>query len=806
MKKHLKLIIAASVAIVLIVPTIITIAVLAGRDDEQTFSLAGMTQLRVFDPHIESFPLPAVQSNGSFTYTWAIHTGYNFAELDDHESRFRPLPLPDGMTSANLVFRATVVGENRTVTLDYNLELRDPVSPTLNRLFSSNQSGRAVYRTQGIARQRVFGLWDIAGTEDSFFNPAEEDIVLSDCKEYQKSGDVMLLTWRYTGAITMLIELLDENDDVIAINGDDVLNITKTENANGIVNRLDIEFLDAGMRTIRATATSVTNPQQNAVYSFTYDIHDAINAFVFEDVKRVERNARFDYIINGVVKCAQAGTYWIEPLAVTNPGLTIDNFYNAGHSSPLHSSRFATSSRTHDAGRPIGQVTTWSFNEFYRWSPSFTYRDLVIRDNMETWAEGTWFFGNVFGNGHQIDATPYSRQAVSPTGVFRNVHGTGSTGCGQGFERETTQSRRGSGWGEKYAFYMLSNHTTLDNITLTGHNVVHADGRAVLISDHHTVSVLGTSHLSGHHHDFQAGNRHNYGDFTGFDYQAGIRIQNSIIEKGFILIGASYAINHEYPITVDTVVLRYGAFCGIFMRSFSGSEGGAYVRQNNEMGEVTGYYEAANSPIRPGLARRFGNFVVARNLTIYDLATAPFIGDENNAGSHLTVEGEHNNFYTWMRVADLILPSFRFPGTHWASTEQIDAERLAQSVIADMLRDPQYRDGHITDGATSWLNLLFLGIEYDFNNAMIKSNHMDLGNSNLNAGHFFNIDPFVGFPIGPDGGSEGLQINAFIFRVPTTASPHVVSREQQIARFASQGGMANVIRNKCIVNGIFQAA
>jgi len=821
MKKHLKLIIASIVLVALLVPTIVIIAVAGRGDDEQTFALqSGLPTQILFDPHTDSLPLPAIISNGPVSYTWSIYTGAQHVELDEHESRFRPLPLPDGTSATNVVFRVRVVGTNREVSLNHAIVLNDPIVPNLTRLFSSNQSNRSTHRVQGIAMHRAFGLWDVIceenDTTNNIFTP--ETATDSSCGQYRMSGDVMHLAWRYGGTIEMNIEVLDGNGNVLGTADettpfvDGVVNVSATENANDIINRLDIEFLGEGVRTIRATATSVANPAQYAVYTYTYDIRDAINAFVFDEVKRIERNARFDYILNGVI--GECGTVWTT--GANLGGLTPMEYLHANWYNPnrtnfatnirhLHSTRFATNTRTHSS-----ILSSQIFAEFERWSPSFTYRDLVIRNNMQTWEEGTWFFGNVFGNGHQLDATPYAAQTQTTAGVFRNTHGSGMVG--QGFERETANRRRGSGWGEKYAFYILANNSVLDNITLTGNNITRADGRNPLVSDFHTLSVLGTSNLSGGRYDFQMENRNTDGDFTGHDFHANITIQNSIIEKGLVLVGAAYFPDRTQPLIIDTTVLRYSAFTGVFLRAPSDYDitpgqhrfNGSAVRTNNILGEMPVSYdilEELNSPVRPGQARRFGNFVETRNLTVYDIATATFIADENESGSHLTITGNHNNFFTWIRVVDLILPPFRMPGTAWNAPLAIDASTLAQREIDAVIRNQRFADGHIPDGPTTWLNLLFLGIESDLTNGgdLIKSSHMSIENSNLiKDDHMFNIDPFVGFT----EINAGLQINAYIIRVSATTgiSP---SRDEQRARFAgANGGISGLIRSKCIVNGV----
>ncbi|MCL2756446.1 MAG: hypothetical protein FWE45_05380 [Firmicutes bacterium] len=788
MKKRLKSIFLLPILAIFVAPVFFLTG--CRGDDAPTFSLATAPATRNFVSEHRLYTFPAVRGSGHFTYEWSVLSGYEFAAVNDCGTRFRMIPFT-GQTTANIVFRATVTAGTRTVNLNYNLQVRDPVTNEFDRLFSSNQSGRHTYLAQGIAAERVFGLWDIADTTHNIYTP--ETVYLSDCDGYQKSGDTMFLAWRYRGNVNIEIQLLDENENVIANpQNDDVVQLVTSTNANGEIDRVDISFVGAGVRTIRATGTSTDSHNNHglppATYSFTYDIRDAVNAFVFDEVREVERNARFDYILNGVF-CTRTNTQLIDPISEQEAAA----FYTPV-ASRLFSNRFATIRRTH--ALPIsGSVSTYTFAEFERWAPAFTYRDLVIRDNMRTWEEATWFFGNVFGNGHQIDATPYSTNAQQRV---RNAHGSKSMGGGAGLEQQDMRGRRGSGWWERYAFYMLGNFTTLDNITLIG-MTTRWDGHPIQnIANYNTISVLGTSNLGGVHFDWQNGNRHDEGVFQHGMYTAGIRIQNSILERGFILVGVSYTPNQEYPVTIDTSVLRYAGFTGVWGRSWSGDEYGLYVRENNILGQVDGLYERPNSPVRPGLPKKFGNFIETRNLTVYEIATAAIVIDENIGGTHVTVSGENNNFLTWLRLSDLILPSFRLPGTHFSSITTIDAAPLAQNAIGELLADPANSHGHVPEGNTSWLNLLYLSIEEQQNNTI------SFNNSNLTLGHtpdmFINFEVFVGFEAA-GGVADGLFINAYLFTVPTPSSTHLITHTRQRELFQGlHGGIPGLINSKNINN------
>ncbi|MCL2846533.1 MAG: hypothetical protein FWE38_02465 [Firmicutes bacterium] len=804
MTKPIKWTIIALAAIAVVLTPILVIFVFGDDDEATEFSLVRPTSSMVFNWDFErDIMLPAIAGlEEDDTLQWSITAGSEFALINAADGlSFRFLgPIADS-TEENLTFRADITRGTEEFYLIYNLRVRNPRMPFLDRIFSPNQSGRISHRIQGIARERVFGLYDV--------NPTGG---------YTRSGDVMQLAWRYAGEVILsayLQEPTGTNTDGTPIwptsgnvdpETDDVLRFEFDEEAN----RVDIEFHGVGVRRVLISGHSVADPSRVVTYSYVYDIRDAINAFTFDDVKAVEFNARMEYIVNGVrLPC---GRQLIAPLSET--AFTIDDFYIPGREGQLNSRRFALEifHILDTANFPREIIATEYLREFWRWSPSFRYRDLVIRDNMQTWAEGTWFFGNVFGNGFTLDATPYAAHIRENTlqsrvfpmtsergfeyGAYRNVHGMGFDGFGM----ENDTGRRGQGWGEKFSFQMLANHTTLDNIHLIGDNFVHPSGRPTRLNDFVVKSVLGTSNIGGPGEDdrgnakpFQVGlMAHTEGVINEGMYNAGHRVQNSIIEKGLHLITPSYIPNAEHPFEIDTVVLRYAGFTAVYGRGFGGREGGRYLRNNNDQGMVDGVYEYVDTDwTNVGQQMRFGNFITVRNILVYEICTAPIILDENDGGTFFQFKGNSNHFYTWIRLLDLVFPDFKFPIVGpFTSMTVAHISQIAQDLIEETILRGEYSNAAVPDGVTHRVSLPLISVgNYAGNYWRKEADGFDI---NVNA-HVLDVPVTVTIPGQPP---VGYILRAMFF-IPNGS--HVPTTQEQDRAFA-YGGIADIIRSMNIRN------
>ncbi|MCL2851183.1 MAG: hypothetical protein FWE01_02360 [Firmicutes bacterium] len=817
MKRTTKKWIIISVAIalpVILIAAIVPVAVRPGR-----VSLMPAPAVIRFWSADQEIALPAVRGGGITNVSWSIisETGFDADDemvpamilLDDSgtEGRFVSLlaegdyfvtlPFADDVERAVVEFNARVSHRGRVSNLVYRLTIEDPREDTFRRLFSSNQTGRNAYRIQGIGNQRVFGLWDVAesGRRDSAIvgrtNMLDEGIY----RNYELSGDVMDLAWRYRGDVDLRIELvggaLAPADRYMVVNvqsgdigartyvQDDVMRISVELNPyTGQYSRVKVQFLGEGVRTVRVSGRpsadlAVGFPNNTPFYSFTYNVVDAINAWSIEELKLVEMNARLDYILNGVY--VDGYGYVINPLGtlslhrqfveanvMLNGSLNGFFYWDSVDSDDdqwrLNSSRFraettrrfVNANTGEEAVNPPARATSHFFREFARWAPSFRYRDIVVRADIETHDEATWFFGNVFGNGFRLDATAY---ANSYHQTYRNTHGTSFASNGM----ERLPFRAGQGWGEHFAFYMLSNDSVMCNITLTGMNIDN-DGAPVRLTDYAWYGVLGTSALGGRLQNFQVGNMHVGGEFLPHRYVAGITVQNSILEKGVILFGVAYAPSFERPVTIDNSVLRYAGFTAVFGRGFSNLSGGNpatdsgfgfenawEVRRNNQMGEVSGRPEMnqafwgdrvavgdrpatlPNSNISveavPGVYQRFGNFILLRDLFIYEVTTVPIVIDDNEAGTYVIFEGENNKYYTWLRLTDLVFPNFKFPMLpFWDESPVHGVTRLAQRIVAPILAENERLGVTIRERTTHLMNLPLISLGTSGGNAWCLDN------------------------------------------------------------------------------------
>ena len=788
----------------------------------------------------------------------------NFAQIaQDAESGFMLFPVANA-DRATINFRAVIEIEgymyirNPSIIVGGYIRVPNPTFEYLHftvnsfdqsqdvftMLFSPNQSGSDFYESRGIGRRRVFGLYDInrrvtldeLGTEIGAVSHANRE----SAEIYTLASDEMQLGWRYSGTpdLAFSIEIPSSNalgDAVKSANitrtylycnkdvplyhptatgerlrrlysiEDDVLRVTPVLSYMGDgtyrLTSLDVDFLSSGERTVVVEGlNSERDADDNlmARYEFTYNIIDGVNASDFNDVKNLEFNARTYYIINGVTM--EDGTVLTPHISETQWASQGAGAFLAGtelsETNPLNSALFETVAiRLHNRN-------SYTFKEFFRFAPAFRYRDIVIRNNMDTWSEGTWFFGNVYGNGFTIDASPY----MDNSNAYRNVMGTSHFGTGQ----EGVFAHRGFAWGEVYAFTMASNHTVLDNIHLIGHNVVHESGMAARLNDFNRVGVVGPSSFPGTAATFQFesntntivggdnawnrpqggdrfhGNRneivgmnsstvatgqkavHHNGNLATGRFPKNLVIQNAIIEKGIILVGAHNFADVENPLVVRNSVLRYAGLTAIFGRSFTRHDvfrnptahnaGGEWIRNDNN---IAGFNQLPMVTLDDGTSRRFGNHIEMEDVIVFEISTGVVTTDDQFAGTHVTVRGD-NQLFTWKRLDDVVLPAFMMPDQDWHSTLPVPGiNAIAQNLIENFLRENQ--EVALMQGGVTWLSLL----------------KIDLGagpNNISGAG-----DTRVAII---DTGIDGAPLINFFMRTPTDGGV-TLAQQQQI--FANRG-------------------
>ena len=689
-RKHLYIGGAAfGVLLAVLIPILVVFVFTAPR-----FSFVGnLHATRAFPWDLDStHALPSIQGNRDFNVRWEIVSqrylngeSRVFAELigNDADAHFTLLPLVDGDV-ALIHFRANIsyrhASRDRVSHMDFNLRINDPREANFNRarLFSPNQSNRIAYRTQGLAEERVFGLWDITEIGRSFNFQAQSGQEL-----YIKSGDTMNLATRYTGGMagidlgifvvegrqTITANSFDpEHDDYLgeelkplvagAEEGEYYFqnNYIRVDHVQGSTS-VGVEFLNPGIWTVVARGERIANPDQVQIYSFTYEVIDAVNARDMMDIKALEYNARMDYIINGVKLRDSDGNlvrengeyvYIINPLANPNDVWNFRRHTGTGANrvpvqlnaeNPLNSQLFATgrNQRWHYAGQTntTRPLPSDYMMDFHRWAPTFRYRDMVIRattSRLDTWQEATWFFGDVHGNGFTLDATPY---ATNPAGIYRNTHTTG--GGGEGLENRGFTI--GSGWGDHFAFYALANHTTVHNIHLVGHNIVHPDGRPVRLNEYRNLSVIGSSVLGGADMDFQIGQRHNNGVFSPGWYNAGVTVSFAIVEKGLILVGGYFFPNKDYPFLLENSVMRYAGFTGMFARGIHGFD----LHENGvAFGAGGDVFNAQGQPVLDSRGRQ----VVARDWAVNSRGQRV---NPNNINQLWNVSGNNTTIPVYLR-------------------------------------------------------------------------------------------------------------------------------------------------------------
>ena len=753
-----------------------------------------------------------VLENGSAATVASEGREGTFVELNDARPFYRTHfnIFPSTQETATVRFRASIFTDGSLhTTRYYNVTIQYLRTNTFDGIFSPNQTGRAAYRTQGIARERVFGLWDIVHHSNAapagavVYPTTASRFPAAGVRGYVRSGDVMELGWLYSGEVYLRAELLDHNGYPVANPNEDLvvsMNVVSDT-------RIEIGFLDEGERTVRVSgwtaAQDPNNDEPSAVYQYTYVIRDAVNAHNIIDLKELEFNARVRYIIDGVDYFGGVGqmfapitedTRFTSVLNNVSLGATPEerafNRFVPRPNAELNSERFNTMQFRWQGALAQHAHATFVFEEFRRWAPTFRYKDIVIRDNMKTLEEGTWFFGSVFGNGFQIDATPYAEnthehilQGVERTpaaGAYRNVFGTGWNS--HGFEG--LPKRVGSGWGQVYAFYMAANETIMCNITLTGWNRTNPDGTPARLSDFNTLSVVGVPNLGGGAQnaanpgvsDFMIGHAHANGVFHTGRYIADIRFQNSIFEKGLVLVGIHHAPNAERPVVVDTSVLRYSGFTAVYGLGIMGPDGslgninverGNLVRNNNTMGAVNGV--------------NYSNHILLRNITIYEITTIPVVLDDTAGGSFVQFEGENNNLLTWLRMTDLVFPIFKAPGLPFYDGTFVPgitniAQGLVQSSVA---ANPS---AIVPDGHTFWINIPILSVA-----SGVITNSWNWDNTNIVMEAAY---PRVGIDI--------IALFLDFYFTPAGDIPGVISQERQLYIFEQPGELARLIQSKNI--------
>lgn|GEM_PF-1841668 len=701
-------------------------------DDNYSYLLSRTNSNRIFESPYQEFVLPSIISDDpDFRYEWGVglstienHSVANLhtrvlrneeGEAVGEEVVYRINLIPAHYTQrrASTTLVATVFGSDGPVQLSYTVNVTSLLTDELTHI-SSSKHGHINYTSRGIARNRVFGLRDIVMPSSGDATPGHFDNsgnwidgTWRDV-EFQNSSSSFELTWSYRGVpnIEVWLEEMDAH-------GNFVRQVYSQNNIARVVHDplnprfVTVNFLRDGIVRVVAESAGAVRPGFRPRYEFVYEIVDAVNVHNFEEIKLLERLARYTYISDGVYlgggqfQTRRDGTTQLRGAEAI--GRTLGH-YLVPNSNPngLLSSHFNTTltpTPTHYLDATPGGVQSWEgyrddgafFDEFRHWSPAFRFHNIVIRSTsrdraeatemngrMETWAEGTWFFGDVHGNGFHLDATPYTR---SEEGVYRNTHSMRGLvepyDCLQGHDSLGFEGRRffpGYGWGDIFIFYLLANNSVLDNITLTGENIPQGP-TAIRLNQYNKIGVLGTSFLLGQTRDFSLGRAHNDGIFHDGLYIEGITIQNSIIEKGLTLVGAGFAPNVNNPIRVDTNVLRFGGFTAILGQSYGAGigmadpENGYAVRNAPRANSLSVRrnsdgipYPENYQPIHPNPnGGNFGNFIVTRNNIFHDISVSPLLTMPSQSGSHISIEGNENHFFTWLRSNDIQFPEMTDP-------------------------------------------------------------------------------------------------------------------------------------------------
>jgi len=392
----------------------------------------------------------------------------------------------------------------------------------------------------------------------------------------------------------------------------------------------------------------------------------------------------------------------------------------------------------------------------------------------------------------------------------------------------------GQGWGEHFAFYMLANDTTMDNITLTGMNIIHPDGSPTRLTDFAWFGVLGTSTLGGRLEDFMVARRAiNENDtIREHRYVAGITVQNSIIEKGVILFSAQYALSFERPVTIDNTVLRYSGFTAVFGKAFHwsgtaeneveglGFENALAVRRNNVRGEVP--TRVINGETVPGIIetdarflnnriafhedrqdseyRRFGNFIVLRDVFIYEITTVPIIVDEAESGTFIIFEGDNNKFYTWVRLTDLVFPNFKAPMLpFWDTTPVHGVTRIAQRLIEPIIAAYEHLGPTVRERTTHLMNIPLISLGSG-NGQCIAGTNWDLSSYGTADGDTFMIGD-IDLQLG------GLILDIFFLMPPRAVRVYTAECAEVIAGTAQAGfghaGFVTLYEQRRILAGEF---
>ncbi|MCL2847331.1 MAG: hypothetical protein FWE13_01085 [Firmicutes bacterium] len=697
--KFKKIVISIFILAFVVVASIPLLTSCANRNEGYTYALSRNATNRIFQSLEQRFSLPTIVTDDqNYTVVWSVGSSSiannPVAILDTVNEGFYSLQLIDvthNITTASTTLIAIVTGTNHTVTLYYTVTVRDISTDHLSAI-SSSKHGNINYTTRGIARTRVFGLYDIQLPECGTATPGRfegnnwvhgtwQDVT------FTHSSSTFLLMWNYRGEvdISVWIEEQQDNGTFIRLTPQNYspANIARVVYNPQICDRtVTVNFLNPGIVRVVAESAGQIRPGFSPRYEFTYEIIDAVNTYDFDDIKLLERLARYTYITEGVE--GQMRGSGIAVAGASARGRSLGNYINSSNYNGLLSLHFNTTPTPTPSHyiQNTGSNYRWDgfddvgeyFIEFAHWAPSFRFRDIVIRSThrdlltatryngrMETWAEGTWFFGSVFGNGFHLDATPYTR---SEEGRYRNVHSMRGLPNGDSIGFESRRFFPGYGWGDLYAFYMLANNSILDNITLTGENIPQG-ATAIRLNQYHKIGVIGTSMLAGMDKEFSIGRAHNNGVFTSGLYIEGITIQNSIIEKGLTLVGAGFAPNANNPITINTSVLRFGGFTGVLGVSYGGGIGQADPENGEAVRTVAPEHSLSvrnNQRIQhPNEGSSFGNFIISRNNIFHDISVSPLLTMPSRSGSHISIEGNENHFFTWLRSNDIQFPEMTDP-------------------------------------------------------------------------------------------------------------------------------------------------
>ncbi|MCL2822295.1 MAG: hypothetical protein FWD86_03765, partial [Firmicutes bacterium] len=673
------------------------------REEEPLFALSSNATNRIFESEADRFALPRIITfEQDYTVSWAAVSNSIpsnpvafLCESDTYSIGL--IGAAHNTSRATTTFAATITSPNHpdAYTLNYTVSVTNISTDQLTHI-SSTKHGNINYTTRGIAQTRVFGLYDIVLPDCGTASPGHfegEQWVDGTWRDvsFARSSSSFELLWNYRGQVNLDVWAEQRQADgtfirITEANFSQSTSVARVIYDSEVSNSaIKVDFYNAGTVRIVAESAGQIRPGFRPRFEYIYNIVDAVNVYDFEDIKLLERIARYTYISDGIrgddgqFLTRVNGTQLAGAAAF---GRSLGHYIDIANYDGLLSLHFNTTATPTPNVMATPLQYRWDgfddtghfFDEFIHWSPAFRFKDIVLRSThldrteaaiangtMQSWAEGTWFFGSVFGNGFGIDASNYTQ---STAGVYRNTHSMRGLDDGSSLGFEGRRFFPGYGWGETFAFYTLANNSIIDNIVLTGEEIPQGT-TAIRLNQYSKLGVLGTSMLQGRDRPFSQGQTHDNGIFKDGQFIQGITVQNSVLEKGLTLLGFGYAPNADKPLSVLSSVFRFAGFTGVLGLSFGGGIGDADPENGEAVRTVAPEHSLSirdnQRILHPQAAGSFGNFIVARNNIFHDISVSPFLTMPSRSGSHISIEGEQNYFFSWLRSNDIQFPEMPNP-------------------------------------------------------------------------------------------------------------------------------------------------